>query len=101
MNLEAEAQANKEVSNEELRRALGQAASFLSRPREGSCSIVRQLVRIPFILFTKQSINLGISLWLSVINENSAMESRLLVEIAEHCQDTVRRRLGMFDPRLW
>lgn len=99
-NLEAEAQANKEVSNEELRRALGQAASFLSRPREGSCSIARQLVRIPFILFTKQSINLGISLWLNVINENPAIESRLLVEIAEHCQDTVRRRLGMFDSRL-
>jgi phosphatidylinositol 4-kinase len=54
-------------------------------------------VTIPFKLFTKQSIKLGISLWLGVINENPRMEPRILSEIAQHWEATVQRKQGIFN----
>jgi phosphatidylinositol 4-kinase len=57
------------------------------------------LVAIPFAMFTKQSIKLGISLWTGVINENPRMEPRILMEIAQQWETTINRRLGLFDKR--
>ena len=58
---------------------------------------MHHLVGIPFKMFTKQSIKLGISLWLGVINENPRMEPRILAEIAENWQQTVQNKLGIFN----
>ena len=85
---------------EELRDALRRAAALICRSKVDSCYIVHHLVGIPFALFTKQSIKLGISLWLGVINENPRMESRILVEIAECWEQIVQRKHGIFDNRL-
>ena len=88
----------KYVSIGEIRDILRRAAALLCRSVQDQSAIVHHLVRIPFTIFSKQSIKLGISLWLGVINENARMESRLLVEIAEHWNMSVKNRVGIFDP---
>ena len=88
------------VSDSKLRDILQRAAALLGVTGEHHCSIAHLLVGIPFAIFTEKAIELGISLWLSVINENPRMGTRLLVEIAVKWQDTVRKSRGMFDQRL-
>lgn len=83
----------------ELRDVLRRAAALLCRSKHDECAIVHHLVAIPFTIFTKQSIKLGISLWLGVINENPRMESRLLMEIAQQWEATVHRRVGIFNSK--
>ena len=85
------------ISIEELRDVLRRAAALLCRSNTDQCGIVQHLVGIPFTIFTKQSIKLGISLWLGVINENHMMEPRILAEIAENWERTVQHRLGTFN----
>jgi phosphatidylinositol 4-kinase A len=80
----------------ELRDVLRRAAALLCRAKRDECAIVHYLVSIPFTIFSKQSIKLGISLWLGVINENPRMESRLLTEIVQHWEITVQRKMGIF-----
>ena len=84
----------------ELRDMLRRAAALLCRTKKDQCAIAHHLVGIPFGMFTKQSIKLGISLWLGVINENPFMEPRMLSEIAENWEKTVRNRVGVFGDRL-
>ncbi|MCJ1350789.1 MAG: phosphatidylinositol-4- kinase [Icmadophila ericetorum] len=84
------------ISIGELRDVLRRAAALLCRSRKDHCGLVHHLVGIPFTLFKKASINLGVSLWLGVINENPWMESRILVEIAENWEKTIQNRLGVF-----
>ena len=80
----------------EIRDGLKRAAAVLCRATDDQCSLVHHLVCIPFALFTRQSIKLGISLWMGVIKENPRMETRVLVEIAANWENTVRKRMGMF-----
>lgn len=91
---------NQDVPYTELRDALRRAAAVLCRSEGGQCSTARYLVELPFASFTKQAIKLGISLWMAVINEKPNQETRILVEVAANWENTVRKRLGMFDPRL-
>lgn len=95
-HLEDRTAKRKFVSVGELRDILRRAAALLCRTRKDQCAIAHHLVGIPFTIFSKQSIKLGVSLWLGVINENPRMESRLLMEIAVNWESTVRRRLGIF-----
>ena len=88
------------VSIGELRDILRRAAALLCRSAKDQCAIVQHLVGIPFAMFTKQSIKLGISLWLGVINENPLMEPRLIATIAEHWEKTVRSKMGVFSSKL-
>ncbi|CAG8981691.1 hypothetical protein HYALB_00006563 [Hymenoscyphus albidus] len=81
----------------ELRDILRRAAALLCRSKTDECAIVHHLVAIPFGVFTKQSIQLGISLWLGVINENPRMEPRILMEIAQQWELTIHRRIGVFN----
>lgn len=84
-----------------LRDVLRLAASLLCRAKDDQNSIISLFVRIPFMLFTKQSIKLGLSLWMGVIKENARMESRLLIEIIENWIATTHAHQGMFDSRLF
>ncbi|KAI9668133.1 MAG: phosphatidylinositol-4- kinase [Bathelium mastoideum] len=84
------------VPTGEVRDGLRSAAAILCRPTEEQYTLVQHMVKIPFALFTKHSIKLGISLWMGVIKENPRMETRILVEIASNWEDTVRKRMGMF-----
>jgi phosphatidylinositol 4-kinase A len=83
----------------EIRDGLRRAAAVLCRSTDDQCTLVHHLVGIPFAVFTKQSIKLGISLWMGVIKENPRMETRILVEIAANWEKTVRRRMGMFNDK--
>jgi phosphatidylinositol 4-kinase len=80
----------------ELRDILRRAAALLCRSKKDECAIVQHLVGIPFAIFTKQSIKLGVSLWLGVINENPRMEPRILMEIAQQWERTIQRKQGIF-----
>lgn len=84
----------------ELRDILRRAAALLCRSNDDQCFIVQHLVSIPFSVFTKQSMQLGTSIWLGVINENPRMEPRLLIEITRCWEVTVRRKLGIFNDKL-
>lgn len=88
------------VSIGELRDILRRAAALLCRTHKDQCAIAQHLVGIPFAVFTKQSIKLGISLWLGVINENPWMEPRLLAIVAEEWEKTVRDHVGVFSSKL-
>ena len=99
-HLERRTLDNRFVSIGELRDILRRAAALLCRTSKDQCAIIQHLVGIPFAMFTKQSIKLGISLWLGVINENPCMEPRLLAVIAEHWEKTVRNHGGVFSSKL-
>jgi phosphatidylinositol 4-kinase A len=98
-HLENRALHRKFVSIGELRDVLRRAAALLCKTKKDECSIVHHLVGIPFAVFTKQSIKLGISLWMGVINENPRMEPGILMEIAENWEATVRKRIGIFNDK--
>ncbi|KAK4561138.1 phosphatidylinositol-4- kinase [Recurvomyces mirabilis] len=79
-----------------LRETLRDAAAVLSGSVDDRSDLIHDLVEIPFAVFTKQSINLGVSLWLGLIKENPALETRILAEIAAGWESTVRLRKGFF-----
>lgn len=83
-----------------MRDTLRRAAALLCKAQTDQSALVHHLVSIPFTTFTKQSIKLGISLWLGVINENPKMESRILIEVAENWESTVRNGIGAFSNKL-
>ena len=88
------------VSTTEVRDELRQAAKRLCRTEADDCGMIHHLINIPFAIFTKQSIKLGIALWLGVINENPRMEPRILTEIAQSWEATVYNRIGVFSHEL-
>ena len=96
-HLEDRTAKRKFVSVGELRDILRRAAALLCRTRVDQCAIAHHLVKIPFTIFSKQSIKLGVSIWLGVINENPRMEPRILMEIATNWESTVRKRIGIFN----
>jgi len=98
-HLEEQTLKRKYIPIGELRDILRRAAALLCRSKKDECAIVHHLVGIPFAIFTKQSIKLGISLWLGVINENPRMEPRILMEIAQQWESTVHRGLGVFSAK--
>lgn len=97
--LERRVSEKKFIATGEMRDILRRAAALLCRSKTDQCAIVHHLVRIPFTMFTKQSIKLGVSLWLGVINENPGMEPRILVEIAEQWEHSIEQKRGIFDDR--
>lgn len=94
--LSARLRSREYVPFAELDSTLRAAAAVLSQTASDPAGLISHLVSIPFIPFTKQSINLGVSLWLGLVKENPAMETRLLVEIAAGWEHTVRQGKGFF-----
>ncbi|KAK6954237.1 hypothetical protein Daesc_004203 [Daldinia eschscholtzii] len=84
----------------DVRDILRRAAALLCRSGRDESAITHYLVSIPFKIFTKESINFGVSLWLGVINENPRMESRILAEIAQQWEIAIHNKLGLFNPTL-
>ena len=99
-DLESRTLHGKHVPLGELRAVLRKAASLLCRSKKPQCAIVHHLVGIPFAIFTKHSIKLGISLWLGVIHENPRMESRILTEVALEWEKIVSSKIGIFGNKL-
>lgn len=98
--IESQLLEKESIDINQIRDSMNQAASLLCRSSVDQCDILTHFVKIPFVNFTKQSVKLGLSLWMGVIKENPRMESRLLVEIMEGWINTVRRKIGIFSPRL-
>ncbi|KAK7430820.1 Phosphatidylinositol 4-kinase stt4 [Neonectria magnoliae] len=99
-HVEARILSKKSTSITEVRDILRRAAALLCRTERDETAVAHYLVSIPFALFTKQSIKLGVSLWLGVINENPRLESKLLNEIVQQWEFTLGRKVGLFSPAL-
>ncbi|KAF4978938.1 hypothetical protein FZEAL_4776 [Fusarium zealandicum] len=99
-HVEARILSKKSASITEVREILRRAAALLCRSQKDEAAIAHYLVSIPFALFTKQSIKLGVSLWLGVMNENPRLEPKLLNEIAQQWEFTLARKVGLFSPTL-
>ncbi|KAL8906073.1 MAG: hypothetical protein Q9207_002257 [Kuettlingeria erythrocarpa] len=99
-HLEHRPRGQSQLHTGEMRDILRRAAALLCKSATDQSALVHLLVSVPFAMFAKQPIKLGISLWLGVINENPQMESRILAEVAERWEDTVNRRMGAFSNKL-
>ena len=99
-HLESRLATRKNTHVSEIRDILRRAAALLCRTVKDESAVAHYLVSLPFTIFSKDSINLGVSLWLGVMNENPRMESRLLAEIAQQWEFTIHNRLGLFNPAL-
>lgn len=86
------------VPMKELGSALRRAAASLSSNDCPQPSIIHYMVALPFRIFSKQSIQLGISLWLGVIHDNPRTEPRILVEVMSCWERTVEQKKGLFNP---
>ncbi|EDP48216.1 phosphatidylinositol 4-kinase (STT4), putative [Aspergillus fumigatus A1163] len=60
-------------------------------------SILHHLVILPFQLFSEESMNMGVALWLGAIYENPKLGPRILAEAIEAWEETIQRRKGLFD----
>ncbi|WPH03082.1 Hypothetical protein R9X50_00595600 [Acrodontium crateriforme] len=80
----------------EVREILRSAAGVLSRSTSDETPLIQDVVGIPFAIFSKQSINLGISLWLGVVKENPSLETRILAEVASGWERSVHLQKGFF-----
>ena len=87
---------HKKIAFTDVRDTLRNAAGVLSKSSSDRTPLISDLVGIPFTIFTKQSINLGMSLWLGVVKENPSLESRILVEVATGWETSVRLEKGIF-----
>ncbi|EJT72778.1 phosphatidylinositol 4-kinase [Gaeumannomyces tritici R3-111a-1] len=99
-HIEARLNEKKNTPLGDVRDILRRAAALLCRSERPECAVAHCLVSIPFAMFTKQSIKLGVSLWLGVMNENPMLEPRLLNEIAQQWELSLQRRLGLFSPAI-
>jgi phosphatidylinositol 4-kinase len=99
-HVEARLRSKKITPLSEVLDILRKAAALLCRSERDESAVAHYLVSIPFTMFNKQSIKLGVSLWLGVMNENPKLEPRLLVEIAQQWELTIQRKLGLFNPSL-
>lgn len=84
----------------EFRESLRSAAAIICRSENGSCRLLLQLVRLPFLSFTKQSVKFGISLWIGIINERASLEARVMAEIGANLERNTKLRRGAFSSKL-
>ncbi|KAJ5193019.1 hypothetical protein N7449_009161 [Penicillium cf. viridicatum] len=90
--------AGEEIPLVEVRDVLRQAAGLICSTSKPRLSVVHYLVALPFQIFTKETVKLGVSLWLGVIHENPNTEPRILCEVIEAWERSIKRRKGLFDP---
>ena len=96
-HVEARIISKKSTALDDVRDLLRRAAALLCRSRRDESAVTHYLISIPFAMFTKEPIKLGVSLWLGVLNENPRMEPRILAEIAQQWEMTIHKRHGLFD----
>ncbi|KAK8055377.1 Phosphatidylinositol 4-kinase STT4 [Apiospora rasikravindrae] len=99
-HLESRLATRKNTPVNEIRDILRRAAALLCRTEKDESAVAHYLVSLPFTIFSKESLKLGVSLWLGVMNENPRMESRLLAEIVQQWEFTINNRVGLFNPAL-
>ena len=97
-NIEKRISDGENIDIDNVREILRLAAALLCRLRNGDDrSIVRPFVKIPFSIFTKRAIKLGLLLWMSVSQENPSLDPEIVSEIVKNWKTTVETRKGIFD----
>ncbi|KAK8139069.1 Phosphatidylinositol 4-kinase [Apiospora sp. TS-2023a] len=99
-HLESRLATRKNTPVNEIRDILRRAAALLCRTEKDESAVAHYLVSLPFTIFSKESLKLGVSLWLGVMNENPRMESRLLAEIVQQWEFSINNKVGLFNPAL-
>ncbi|KAH1277842.1 hypothetical protein KXW98_004094 [Aspergillus fumigatus] len=89
--------AGNNVVISEFRDTLRIAAAILCGSDYFQPSILHHLVILPFQLFSEESMNMGVALWLGAIYENPKLGPRILAEAIEAWEETIQRRKGLFD----
>lgn len=87
-----------DITLPEVRNLLRQAAGLICSSSKPRLAVVHYIVALPFQIFTKEVIKLGVSLWLGVIHENPNIEPRILAEVVEAWERSIQRKKGLFDP---
>ncbi|KAL3463767.1 hypothetical protein BJX64DRAFT_256130 [Aspergillus heterothallicus] len=101
LNIDKTIKSGTHIPLSDVRGALQRAASLLCGGGASSLTaITHHLVSLPFQIFSKESINVGVSLWLGVIHENPELEPKILFKVVEEWESTIIRRQGLFDPSL-
>ena len=81
-----------------VREILRLTASLLCRLKDSEHrDVIRLFIKIPFAIFTKQVIKLGLSLWMGVIQENETLDSAVFTEIILNWKESVEHQKGVFD----
>ncbi|CAO3637256.1 unnamed protein product [Cunninghamella echinulata] len=88
------------VPVERLNSSLHRAAGFTISLPEVHPDLIRHLVRIPVMVFTPESLELGTSVWNWILVERPEVENRLMVEMLSMWSWAQRHRKGLFSPLL-
>ncbi|KAL4761682.1 1-phosphatidylinositol 4-kinase STT4 [Aspergillus foveolatus] len=91
-------QSGKQVALPKIRDTMQRAAALLCGSNAVNAVIAHYLVSLPFQIFSKESIEIGVSLWLGVMYENPKLEPTILFEVVQQWEITILRRQGLFDP---
>ncbi|KAI5818864.1 hypothetical protein BZA77DRAFT_306621 [Pyronema omphalodes] len=84
------------TSTEDVRDMLRKAASLVCSSEKDQGTLIRHLVGMPFAVFTKEAIKVGMLLWTGVIGEKPELATRMLAEIARNFELTVEKKMGLF-----
>lgn len=91
---------NHDIPVDRLSSALYRAAGFTLALPDVHPELIRYLVRIPVLLFTPESLDLGTSVWNWILVERPEVENRLMVEMLGMWSWAQRHRKGLFSPVL-
>ncbi|KAI8067784.1 hypothetical protein BC940DRAFT_340507 [Gongronella butleri] len=90
----------RDVSVERMTSSLHRAAGFILMLPDVHPDLIRYLVRIPVLMFTPESLELGTTVWNWVIVERPQVENRLMVEMLTMWAWAQKNRKGLFSPVL-
>ncbi|KAL5001414.1 hypothetical protein BDV10DRAFT_5579 [Aspergillus recurvatus] len=96
-NIHKAIQSGRQVTLPGIRDTLQRAAALLCGNNAANAAIAHYLVSLPFQIFSKESIEIGASLWLGVMHENPRLEPTILFEVVQQWENTILQRQGLFD----
>ncbi|KAL4781156.1 hypothetical protein BJX76DRAFT_22776 [Aspergillus varians] len=97
-NIRKAIKSGSQVTLPEVQDALQRAAALLCGSNAAHAAISHYLVSLPFQIFSRESINIGISLWLGVMHENPRLEPTILFDVVQEWENTILQGQGLFDP---
>jgi phosphatidylinositol 4-kinase len=84
----------------EMRDLLFRAATILRVGATPSPYLAQLAVKLPFKFFTERHLEMGISLWLWIMNEVPLLRMCILTEVTKEWEQTVKERKGLFSRKL-
>ncbi|KAI9473410.1 MAG: hypothetical protein EXX96DRAFT_304862 [Benjaminiella poitrasii] len=83
-----------------LYRSASQAISLLTSNKFIAFNIVHHLVHLPVMIFTPESLEIGIQVWNWLLVKRPELENKLMIEITQAWSWTQSHRKGLFSPTL-